>query len=173
MYYNAPYYFVFLDELSFGMIIAKNNIDRKEVDLMIQIILASHGNLAKGMKDTLNMIIGDVLMVEAFSSYRDEDVNIRDAVEEIIKEKYAKEDIFILTDILGGSVNTEMMSLIKEYPKIHVLSGMNLPVVVSLATQADEISERLLEQIIKDSQQSIVDCNKLLNGCKSIQEGDL
>lgn len=139
----------------------------------MQIILASHGNLAKGMKDTLNMIIGDVSMVEAFSSYRDENVNVRDAVEEIIKEKYSKEDIFILTDILGGSVNTEMMSLIKEYPKIHVLSGMNLPVVISLATQAEEISEELLEQIIKDSQQGIVDCNKLFNECKCVQEGDL
>ncbi|WPC41161.1 PTS fructose transporter subunit IIA [Clostridium sp. JS66] len=139
----------------------------------MQIILASHGDLAKGMKDTLNMIIGDVSMVEAFSSYRDENVNVRDAVEGIIKEKYAKEDIFILTDILGGSVNTEMMSLIKQYPKIHVLSGMNLPVVVSLATQGEEISEELLEQIIKDSQHSIVNCNKLLNECKSIQEGDL
>lgn len=140
---------------------------------MIQIILASHGNLAKGMKDTLNMIIGDVSMVEAFSSYRNESVNVRDAVEEIIKEKYTKADIFILTDILGGSVNTEMMSLIKEYPKIHVLSGMNLSIVISLATYAGEISQSELGQIIKDSQQSIVYCNKLLNECKDIQEGDL
>lgn len=156
------------------MVIASNNgIERKEVNLMTQIILASHGYLAKGMKDTLNMIIGDVSMVEAFSSYRDEDVNVRDAVEEIIKEKYDKGDIFILTDILGGSVNTEMMSLIKEYPKIHVLSGMNLPVVISLATQTDEVSESELQQIIKDSQQSIVYCNKLLSECKNMQEGDL
>lgn len=140
---------------------------------MIQIILASHGDLAKGMKDTLSMIIGDVSMVEAFSSYRNEDVNIRDTVEEILKEKYAESDIFIFTDILGGSVNTEMMSLIKEYPKIHVLSGMNLPIVISIATQTVEISESLLQQIIQESQQGIVDCNKLLNECKNMQEEDL
>ena len=140
---------------------------------MVQIILASHGNLAKGMKDTLNIIIGDVSMVEAFSSYRDENLNIRDAVEVIVKEKYTKADIFILTDILGGSVNTEMMSLIKEYPKIHVLSGMNLPVVISLATQTDKISEDLLQEIIQESQQGIIDCNKLLNECKNIKEEEL
>lgn len=140
---------------------------------MIQIILASHGDLAKGMKDTLNMIIGDVSMVEAFSSYRDECVNVRDAVEEIIKEKYNKEDIFVLTDILGGSVNNEMMSLIKDYPKIHVLSGMNLSLVITLATQAEKISAEDLEQIIRDSHKSIVYCNKLLNEFKNTQEGDL
>lgn len=140
---------------------------------MVQIILASHGDLAKGMKDTLSMIIGDVSMIEAFSSYRNEDVNIRKVVEEIVKEKYVETDIFIFTDILGGSVNTEMMSLVKEYPKIHVISGMNLPIVISVATQIEEISDSLLQQIIQESQQGIIDCNKLLNEFKSIQEEDL
>ncbi|AQS07416.1 MULTISPECIES: PTS sugar transporter subunit IIA [Clostridium] len=140
---------------------------------MIQIILASHGDLAKGMKDTLGMIIGDVSMVEAFSSYRNEEVNVREIVEKIVREKYIEADIFIFTDILGGSVNTEMMSLIKEYPKIHVISGMNLPIIISVATQANEISESLLQQIIEESQQGIVDCNKLLNECKNIKEEDL
>ncbi|MFL0167427.1 PTS sugar transporter subunit IIA [Candidatus Clostridium helianthi] len=140
---------------------------------MIQIILASHGDLAKGMKDTLGMIIGDVSTVEAFSSYRNEEVNVRETVEKIVREKYIEADIFIFTDILGGSVNTEMMSLIKEYPKIHVISGMNLPIIISVATQANEISESLLQQIIEESQQGIVDCNKLLNECKNIKEEDL
>lgn len=140
---------------------------------MIQIILASHGDLAKGMKDTLNMIIGDVSMIEAFSSYRNEDVSVRDTVEVIVKEKYTEADIFILTDIIGGSVNTEMMSLIKEYPKIHVISGMNLSVVIAIATQTNEISESLLQQIIQESQQGIIDCNKLLNEFKNIQEEEL
>lgn len=140
---------------------------------MVQIILTSHGNLAKGMKDTLNMIIGDVSMVEAFSSYRDEEVNTKEAIVAIIKENYDKKDIFILTDILGGSVNTEIMSLINKYPKIHVLSGMNLPLVISLVTQVGEISGTLLQEIIEESKQGIVDCNKLINEYKSIQEEDL
>lgn len=119
------------------------------------------------------MIIGDVSMVEAFSSYRNEEVNVGEIVEKIVREKYIEADIFIFTDILGGSVNTEMMSLIKEYPKIHVISGMNLPIIISVATQANEISESLLQQIIEESQQGIVDCNKLLNECKNIKEEDL
>lgn len=140
---------------------------------MVQIILASHGNLAKGMKDTLNMIIGDVSMVEAFSSYRDEEIDTREAIKVIIKENYDKKDIFILTDILGGSVNTEMMTLISKYPKIHVLSGMNLPLAISLATQSDKVSESLLKEIIEESKQGIVNCNILLNEYKCMQEEDL
>lgn len=140
---------------------------------MVQIILASHGDLAKGMKDTLNMIIGDVSMIEAFSSYRDEYVNTREAIKNIVKENYDRKNIFILTDIFGGSVNTEVMSLISKYPKIHVFSGMNLPLVISLATQVNEISESSLQEIIQESKNGIVDCNKLLEEYKSLQEEEL
>lgn len=111
---------------------------------MTYIILASRGGLAKGMKDTLSMIIGDVSMIEASSSYRYEHTTIKSEVEKTIKEKYNQNNIFILTDIFGGSVNTAMISLLKDYPKLHVLSGMNLSLVISLTTQTGEISEELL-----------------------------
>ena len=133
---------------------------------MTYIILASHGGLAKGMKDTLSMIIGDVSMIEAFSSYRDEHTTIKSEVEKTIKEKYNQNNIFILTDIFGGSVNTAMISLLEDYPKLHILSGMNLSLVISLTTQTDEISEESLKQIIDESKQSIIDCNQLLKQYK-------
>lgn len=133
---------------------------------MTHIILASHGGLAKGMKDTLSMIIGDVSMIKAFSSYRDENTSIKNEVEKLVKENYIQNDIFILTDIFGGSVNTAMMSLLKDYPKIHLLSGMNLSLVISLITQPNKISEELLKQIVDESKQSIIDCNQLLKQYK-------
>lgn len=136
---------------------------------MTYIILASHGGLAEGMKDTLSMIIGDVSMIEAFSSYRDEHTTIKSEVEKIIKEKYNQNNIFILTDIFGGSVNTAMISLLEDYPKLHILSGMNLSLVISLTTQTDEISEESLKQIIDESKQSIIDCNQLLKQYKQIR----
>lgn len=133
---------------------------------MTRIILASHGGLAKGMKDTLGMIIGDVSMIEAFSSYRDENISIKSEIEKVVKANYNKDDIFILTDIFGGSVNTEVMSLLKDYPKIHILSGTNLSLVISIATQSNKISEESLKQIINESKQSIIDCNQLFKKYK-------
>lgn len=129
---------------------------------MNQIILASHGNMAKGIHDTLNMIIGNTESVQSFSSYRDENEKIIDAVERIVKDKYDENEIYILTDILGGSVNNEVMSLIKDYPKINIIAGMNLPLVISIAT-CNKISNELLKEFIKDSQQAIIYCNELIN----------
>ena len=128
---------------------------------MNHIILASHGHMAKGIKDTLNMIIGDAGEVKAFSSYRDEDENIREAVEREVKNNYETKDIYILTDIFGGSVNNELLALLKQYPDINMISGMNLPLVISIAT-CDDISEEMLEEFIKESRESIVNCNNLL-----------
>eukprot|EP00828_Plagiopyla_frontata_P015300 TRINITY_DN19863_c0_g1_i1.p1 TRINITY_DN19863_c0_g1~~TRINITY_DN19863_c0_g1_i1.p1 ORF type:complete len:141 (+),score=24.11 TRINITY_DN19863_c0_g1_i1:212-634(+) len=140
---------------------------------MSHIILASHGNLANGMKDTLKMIIGDVSMIESFASYRDEKSSIKDLVEKSVKAKYGSKDIFILTDILGGSVNNEMLSLVKDYPKVHILSGMNLPLVISIATLGDNINEEVLQQIILESQQGVVDCNQLIKEFNNREEENL
>ncbi|EOR27745.1 MULTISPECIES: PTS fructose subfamily transporter subunit IIA [Clostridium] len=139
---------------------------------MNQIILASHGELAKGMKDTLNMIIGNTESIKVFSSYRDEETSIRDLIEEVIIENYDINKIYILTDIFGGSVNNEIMDLMKKYSKINLISGMNLPLVISIAT-TDNISDELLDEFIKDSQSAIINCNKLLNKFIDRKEEDL
>lgn len=128
---------------------------------MNQIILVSHGDLAKGMKDTLNMIVGDMNSVQAFSSYREEKENIKTIVEREVKKHYEINEIYILTDIFGGSVNNEMISLLKDYPKVNIISGMNLPLVISIAT-GSEISYELLEVYINESKQSIINCTELL-----------
>ncbi|WP_127837461.1 PTS sugar transporter subunit IIA [Clostridium prolinivorans] len=139
---------------------------------MNQVILASHGKLAQGMKDTLNMIVGNLETVQAFSSYRDEEKSIKESIEKAIKNNYGKNDIYILTDILGGSVNNDVMSLLKDYPKLHVIAGMNLSLVISIAI-SENISNKTLEQFIKESQQAIVDCNKLINKNLNKKEEEL
>lgn len=139
---------------------------------MNQIILASHGELAKGMKNTLDMIIGNVESIKAFSSYRDEEIKIGNLIEEVIMENYDINKIFVLTDIFGGSVNNEIIDLMKKYPKINLISGMNLPLVISIAT-SDNISEELLNQYIKDSQEAIINCNTLLSNYISKEEEEL
>lgn len=115
---------------------------------MNTIILASHG---------------------ALSAYRDEDEPIEQQIQSIVS-KLGKENLFILTDILGGSVNNEMIGLLKKEPAIRLITGMNLPLVISIATQVNPIAAADLELIIEESRQSLIDCNRLLK--KSNEGGD-
>lgn len=136
---------------------------------MNTIILASHGALSQGLKQTAEMILGPVTNIYALSAYRDEDEPIEQQIQSIVS-KLGKENLFILTDILGGSVNNEMIGLLKKEPAIRLITGMNLPLVISIATQVNPIAAADLELIIDESRQSLIDCNRLLK--KSNEGGD-
>nr|WP_277895243.1 PTS sugar transporter subunit IIA [Enterococcus lactis] len=136
---------------------------------MNTIILASHGALSQGLKQTAKMILGPATNIYALSAYRDEDEPIEQQIQSIVS-KLGKENLFILTDILGGSVNNEMIGLLKKEPAIRLITGMNLPLVISIATQVNPIAAADLELIIDESRQSLIDCNRLLK--KSNEGGD-
>ncbi len=133
------------------------------------LILASHGQLAQGMKQTMQMIIGEVDDLYAFSVFRDDDDSLKENVRQLIEENKEKE-IYILTDILGGSVNTEMIQLLEEYPQIHLLAGLNLPLALLFASQSKKITKEQINEFIAESQTAIVDCSQLIR--KKQQKGD-
>lgn len=128
---------------------------------MATIILASHGEFAQGLKQTATMIIGDSVPIHALSAFRDEDESIFGTNKKLLAT-IDIEETYILTDILGGSVNNDMLTIIKEYEGLQLITGMNLPLVISIATYNGKIGESELEKLIKESQQSVIDCRKLL-----------
>lgn len=128
---------------------------------MNQILLASHGDLAKGMLQTVSMLIGELDNIYAFSSYRDDENALLYRINEKIKTLNKSDEIYILTDIFGGSVNNEVLTLLNQ-PNITLIAGMNLGLVVGIATQADKINESELNRIIQESQQGIINCNAFL-----------
>ena len=128
---------------------------------MATIILASHGELSQGLKQTAAMIIGDHSNIYALSAFRDEDQPMTEQIQNILA-KVDLADTYILTDILGGSVNNDLLRVVQEHPDLELIAGMNLPLVITLATQVNRVSQEELSAIIQESQQSIVNCKKLL-----------
>lgn len=140
--------------------------------MMNQILLASHGELAKGMLQTMSMLIGELDNIHAFSSYRDDEGGLLQRMNEKIKTFNKNDEIYILSDIFGGSVNNEIFTLLNR-PNITLIAGMNLSLVVSIATQAEKISESEMERIIQESQQGIINCNALLEKNTNTEGDDL
>ena len=79
---------------------------------MNQIILASHGGLAAGARDTLEMIIGDVSRVHVISLKRDDKDQIDERTIALIDSFDASDKVYILTDMMGSSVNNSMVSVL-------------------------------------------------------------
>ena len=68
---------------------------------MRRIVLASHHQMADGLKDTLQFLSA-MENVSAISAYIDETL-IEDQIDKLFNEFDEEDEIFILTDMLGGS----------------------------------------------------------------------
>ncbi|MFV8210755.1 PTS sugar transporter subunit IIA [Streptococcus pluranimalium] len=129
------------------------------------IILASHGHLASGMKHTLELILGEQKDLFAFDAYCNGIDSVKDLVKETIS-KYKPDTLVVLTDVVGGSVNNEMVQLSSEFPAMKLLAGMNTPLLLSILTSNDlEIDNSL-----KEAREGLVDVKSLL---KNIEEDEL
>ena len=127
----------------------------------MKMILASHGKLAEGMKDTLEMIVGKNENIYAFAAYSDgSETKFLEDIHALINENQ-DEQIVIATDVLGGSVNNEMIQLLNRYPQVYLISGMNLPVIITLATAVCPLTTEMIEEAISMGKEGVVFVNQL------------
>lgn len=139
---------------------------------MNQIVLASHGGLADGARDTLDMIIGDVSNVHTISLARDDKDQIEDRALALIDSFDPSDAVYVLTDMLGSSVNNQMVSLKTKRPEATVISGMNLPLILEIALSDEPLSEAALAEVIKHSRAGIQDIAALMRVTAQQEEED-
>lgn len=107
---------------------------------MRSIVLASHGRLAAGMKDSLEMIAGPQPDVETLCAYTDEQPDAKSWLEERVSRMAAGDELVIVTDLLGGSVCNEA-SEFRDRPGVKVLAGMCLALVLAIVLDDGPIEE--------------------------------
>ena len=114
---------------------------------MAKIILASHGGLSKGMKDSVSMIVGDLAKdIETYSLLPGE--NPEDFYQEVLNEaKESEEQFLILCDIKGGSVHTALSKL-AVLDNVMVFSGMNMGLVLDAVMKG--LNGKLLNKSLQD-----------------------
>lgn len=140
---------------------------------MNRIILVSHGGLSAGMKDTVQMILGELPNLYALATLRDETEPITVAARRLLDGFAAEDAVYIVTDVMGGSVNNEMLTLLPEYPAVHLICGMNASLVLTLASNDEALTQDELAECIADAKAQIIDCNLLLKNAAQDEEDDL
>lgn len=139
---------------------------------MNQIVLASHGGLADGAHDTLDMIVGDVSNVHTISLARDDKDQIEDRALALIDSFDPSDAVYVLTDMLGSSVNNQMVSLQAKRPEVTVISGMNLPLILEIALSDEPLSEAALAEVIEQSRAGIQNIAALMRATAQQEEED-
>lgn len=124
---------------------------------MNQLILASHGEFALGARDTLSMIIGNVDNIHVITLKRDDKESVTDKACALIASFDPADQVFICTDMLGSSVNNSMVEIYNENPSVTVISGMNMPLILSLALESHPIPSSDLQSMIRDARAGLRD----------------
>jgi mannose PTS system EIIAB component len=99
---------------------------------MVGIILASHGELAKGILQSSTMIFGEQKNVKAITLMPSEGPDdIKAKIKDAIASFDDQDQVLFLVDLWGGTPFNQVNGLFEEHKdKWVIISGMNLPMVI-------------------------------------------
>ena len=131
---------------------------------MILALVMTHGDLGRSLLSTAEMIMGEMEGFHLFAFHSGDSIDLyREKVREFI-EDHDQDDIFIFTDIYGGScANTAMRYM--DRPRIRAYAGVNLPMIIAFHTAKLTLQpEAIRDMIGKEGVRSIVDMKKEWQG---------
>ena len=129
---------------------------------MRKFLIATHGAFAKGIKSSLDIIIGETDNVFLIQAYLDEKIAVEDELAAVLTNITGADELIIFTDLLGGSVNNIMLrEALKE--NVHIVSGFNLPLVIEIMMgDAGTPVIEVIESAINNAKEQMVYVNKLI-----------
>ncbi|MFC0232938.1 PTS sugar transporter subunit IIA [Vagococcus entomophilus] len=116
---------------------------------MKKYVVASHGELAKGMQSTLELFLGTEPDIHYFSAYTQEEPDIEQEIEKFFSELNEEDQVVIFTDLYGGSVNQKLTLASQNHKNIFIISGFNIPLILEVILGTDLITDEWLEQMIE------------------------
>ena len=120
------------------------------------ILLASHGQLAKGMADTATMFFGtDIPQMDYLClSLEDDPDTFEEKMEEKIKELDTGEGVIVFCDLFGGTPAHKSTRFLSD--SIKVITGMNASMIMELlgSRMATEAS---IDELIAAGQNGITE----------------
>ena len=105
---------------------------------MIGLVLVTHGRLADEFKAALEHVMGPQKQIEAVTIGAEDDADLcRSDIIEAVNRVDTGDGVAILTDMFGGTPSNLAISCMSR-PKVEVLAGINLPMLVELAKVREE-----------------------------------
>lgn len=138
---------------------------------MKKIIIASHQYLAQGLKSTLEYIVPNTVEVIDINAYI-ENISVENQILTSLEQCNEEEQIFVFTDLLGGSVNQGFIEKITKY-NIELIAGANLPIIMTIVLSLGEqdLTKDEIRVAIEEARDQLVYVNDLLS-TQEIDEDD-
>jgi PTS system mannose-specific IIA component len=118
---------------------------------MVGVVVVTHCHLGKELISAAELVIGEEL--KHFQSVsidpKEESEEIREKIIAAIRKVDTGQGILILTDMYGGTPSNISLSFLEE-KKIEVITGVNLPMLLKLATYSNGMDLEALAVFITD-----------------------
>lgn len=113
---------------------------------MVGVILASHGQLAQELLNAAQAVVGPLPRVRALSVSAQRACPT-DGLREAIDQMDEGEGVLVLCDLFGGSPSQAACTLLHD-KRVEVVSGVNLPMIIKLATAREGTSLQELARLL-------------------------
>jgi len=132
---------------------------------MVGIVVVTHGHLAKELISAVNFVLSSSPSVKMVGVSLDPDrefETFKQDIKNAIKKVKEKDGILLVTDMFGGTPSNISLTFLEEN-KVEVVSGVNLPMLLKLATLKDSVT---LEEAVKTAEsagrENIIVASRLL-----------
>lgn len=126
-------------------------------------VIVSHGQVANELLAAAETVVGELLHITAVSIGWHDDVELAKAeVARAIKKVSQGRGVLLLTDMFGGTP-TNISAMFIEENDIEIVTGVNLPMVIKLASQNKEFELlEMAKEVESQGKQSIYRASELL-----------
>ena len=116
---------------------------------MIGLVLVTHGGLAVELIAAMEHVVGHQTHVKAICIGPDDDMDLRRReILEAAKSVNLGDGVILLTDMFGGTPSNLAISVM-EPGRIDVVAGINLPMLIKLASVREE---KTLDEAVTSAQ---------------------
>ena len=116
---------------------------------MVGILVISHGKLAEALISSVQFLVGKLEKVRGISIWpRDRKEEVEDRIQKRVRELDDGDGVVILTDVLGGTPTNLSLSAL-EGEKVEVVTGVNMPMLLTLSSYRKERSLSDVGRLVK------------------------
>jgi PTS system mannose-specific IIA component len=101
---------------------------------VIGVVVVTHGQLAAELVNAAEAIVGDLPRFAAVSiGWHDDTDDAREEIKQAIARLQSESGVLVLTDMFGGTPTNLGLSFV-EPERVEVVTGVNLPMLIKLAS---------------------------------------
>jgi PTS system mannose-specific IIA component len=132
---------------------------------MIGLVIVTHGRLAEEFLAAMEHVVGPQTATKTICIGPDDDMEMRrEEIQDVVREVDSGKGVIILTDMFGGTPSNLAISMM-EQGRIEVIAGINLPMLIKLASVRDsDDMESVVDAAQKAGQKYINVASQVLSG---------